>query len=152
MFKPEEQTLSEASPQPSLENQRPTSSDPGQIFLDWLKESIRSHKLIINDSKAKVHTVNDTAFLVTPGLFQRYVQEFPDIAHGAEHEGKAWRWIQRQFEKLKVHRKRADGLNIWTCQVKGPRKNARLQGYLLENPGLLFNTLPADNPFLTLRE
>ena len=152
MFEPEEQTLSEASPQPSPENPLPTTSDPGQVFLSWVREGIRSHKLIINDSKAKVHTVNGSAFLVTPGLFQRYAQEFPDIAPGAEHEGEAWRWVQRQFEKLKAHRKRADGLNIWTCQVEGPRKKAKLQGYLLDQPGILFSTLPADNPFLTLRE
>jgi hypothetical protein len=153
MFEPEEQSLSEASPQPSPENPLPTTSDPGQVFLSWVREGIRSHKLIINDSKAKVHTVNGSAFLVTPGLFQRYAQEFPDIAAGAEHEGEAWRWVQRQFEKLKVHRKRADGLNIWTCQVEGPRKKAKLQGYLLDQPDILFiSTLPADNPFLTLRE
>ena len=37
----------------------------------------------INDSKAKVHTVNGSALLVTPGLFQRYAQEkgsFPATA------------------------------------------------------------------------
>ena len=152
MFEPKAPSLSEASPQPSPKNQLPTSSDPGQIFFKWVRDGIRSHKLIINDSKAKVHTVNGTAFLVTPGLFQRYVQEFPDIVHGTEHEGEAWRWVQRQFERLRIHRKRADGLNIWTCQVKGPRKKARLQGYLLENPELLFNTLPADNLYLSVVE
>lgn len=152
IFEHKEPALSEASLQPSPENQLPTSNDPGQIFLNWIREGIRSHKLIINDSKAKVHTVSGTAFLVTPGLFQRYVQEFPDIAHGAEHEGEAWRCVQRQFERLKVHRKRANGLNIWTCKVKGPRKNGRLQGYLLENPELLFNLSPPDNPFLSVVE
>jgi integrating conjugative element relaxase (TIGR03760 family) len=152
MFEPEEQSLSEASPQPSPENLLPTPGDPGQVFLRWVRDGIRSHKLIINDSKAKVHTVNGSAFLVTPGLFQRYAQEFPDIAPGAEQEGEAWRWVQRQFEKLKVHRKRPDGLNIWTCQVKGPRKSARLQGYLLEDPELLFGLLPPDNPYLSVVE
>lgn len=152
MFAPEVQALSGASPQPSPETPLATSSDPGQIFLDWVRDGIRSHKLIINDSKAKVHTVNGTAFLVTPGIFQRYVQEFPDITHGTEHEGEAWRWVQRQFEKLRVHRKRSDGLNIWTCQVKGPRKNAKLQGYLLENPRLLFSQSPPDNPYLSVEE
>jgi hypothetical protein len=51
---------------------------------------------------------------------------------------------------MKVHRKREDGLNIWICQVEGPRKKARLKGYLLERPELLFETMPADNPFLLL--
>jgi hypothetical protein len=66
--------------------------------------------------------VSGSVFLVTPGLFQRYVQEFPNIALGTDLEGEEWRWVQKQFEKLKVHRKRDDGLNIWVCQVQGPRK------------------------------
>ncbi|WP_163008061.1 conjugal transfer nickase/helicase domain-containing protein, partial [Pseudomonas viridiflava] len=66
----------------------------------------------------------------------------------ADQDTEKWRWVQRQFEKLKIHRKRGDGLNIWICQVEGPRKKAKLKGYLLENPAPLFETVPADNPFL----
>jgi integrating conjugative element relaxase (TIGR03760 family) len=146
----EEQTMPTPSATPAQTDPLPASGDPGQAFLDWVKAAINSHKLIINDSKAKVHTVDGTAFLVTPGLFQRYVQEFPEIAHGATDEGEAWRWVQRHFEKLRLHRKRADGLNIWTCQVEGPRKKAWLKGYLLEESELLFSALPADNPYLSL--
>lgn len=60
----------------------PTSDNPGQAFLNWVKEGILSHKLILNDSKAKIHTVGGSVLLVTPGLFQRYVQGFPDIFTG----------------------------------------------------------------------
>ncbi|MCF5724123.1 conjugal transfer nickase/helicase domain-containing protein, partial [Pseudomonas syringae] len=111
---------------------------------------IQSRKLIINDSKAKIHTVCGGVFLVTPGLFQRYVQEFPDISQGADQEIEEWRWVQKQFEKLKVHRKRDDGLNIWTCQVEGPRRKAKLKGYLLEDCKLLFESTPPENPYLML--
>ncbi|MUI52366.1 conjugal transfer nickase/helicase domain-containing protein, partial [Pseudomonas aeruginosa] len=41
-------------------------------------------------------------------------------------------------------------LNIWTCEVKGPRKSKRLHGYLLADPGTLFQELPPNNPFLSL--
>lgn len=34
--------------------------------------------------------------------------------------------------KLQRHRKKNNGLNIWTCDVKGPRKSRRIHGYLLE--------------------
>jgi integrating conjugative element relaxase (TIGR03760 family) len=153
MFGQEEE---QAMPAPSALHAQaeppPSSNDPGEAFLYWVRVGIRSHKLIINDSQAKVHTVDGTAFLVTPGLFQRYVQEFPDITHGTDSEGEAWRWVQRHFEKLRLHRKRADGLNIWTCQVEGPRKKAWLKGYLLEEPELLFSELPMDNPYLSLVE
>ena len=147
MFDPAESESNDAPPEPPLESSS-VPSDPGQTFLNWVKDGILSHKLIINDSKAKVHIVSGSVFLVTPGLFQRYVQEFPNIALGTDLEGEEWRWVQKQFEKLKVHRKRDDGLNIWVCQVQGPRKKALLKGYFLINPGLLFNSVPSDNPHL----
>ncbi|MCS3511158.1 MULTISPECIES: MobH family relaxase [Pseudomonas] len=150
MFELEEPEFSDASSASTLEISIPSSDNPGQVFLNWVRESIQSHKLIINDSKAKVHTVDGTVFLVTPGLFQRYAQEFPDISQGAEHEGEEWRWVQKQFEKLKFHRKRGNGLNIWICQVQGPRKKTTLKGYLIEDPKLLFELIPPDNPFLKI--
>jgi hypothetical protein len=130
------------------------SDNPGQAFLNWVKKGIQSHKLIINDSKAKVHTVSGRVFLVTPGIFQRYAQEFPGISMGADHEGEEWRWVQKQFERLKTHKKRDDGLNIWLCQVEGPRKKAKLKGYILENSALFFEagSMPSDNPFLKLEK
>ena len=152
MFELEEPEVSHESSASTLEISIPSSDNPGQVFLNWVRESIQSHKLIINDSKAKVHTVDGTVFLVTPGLFQRYAQEFPDISQGAEHEGEEWRWVQKQFEKLKFHRKRGNGLNIWICQVQGPRKKTTLKGYLIEDPKLLFELIPPDNPFLKIEK
>ena len=52
--------------------------------------------------------------------------------------------MQKRFEKLGLHRKQASGLNIWTCEVTGPRKSRRLHGYLLANPEALFHELPPD--------
>ncbi|MGA9705017.1 MobH family relaxase [Pseudomonas sp.] len=150
MFDSAEPEVREELSESILEIPTPFSSNPGQVFVNWVKEGIQSHKLIINDSKAKVHTVRGSVFLVTPGLFQRYVQEFPGISQGANQETEEWRWVQKQFEKLKIHRKRDDGLNIWICQVEGPRKKAKIKGYLLEKPELLFEMMPADNPFLKI--
>ena len=148
MFEMAEPEARDAPSANALEISNPPSNNPGQAFLNWVKESILSHKLVINDSKAKIHTVSGSVFLVTPGLFQRYAQEFPGISQGANQETEEWRWVQKQFEKLKVHRKRDDGLNIWACQVEGPRKKAKLKGYLLEEPALLFKAaaVPTDNP------
>jgi len=150
MFELEEPEVSDASSASTLEISNLPLDNPGQAFLNWVKEGILSHKLIINDSKAKIHTVSGTVFLVTPGLFQRYVQEFPGISKGVDQEIEEWRWVQKQFEKLKVHRKRDNGLNIWTCQVQGPRKKTILKGYLFEEPKLLFELIPSDNPFLKI--
>ncbi|WP_223542753.1 MobH family relaxase [Pseudomonas sp. BF-RE-26] len=150
MFELGEPEASDAPSEIALETSLPPSDNPGQAFLNWVKEGILSHKLIINDSKAKIHTVSGSVFLVTPGLFQRYAQEFPGISRGANQEIEEWRWVQKQFEKLKVHRKRQDGLNIWTSNIKGSRKHSRIQGYVLNTFSLLLEELPPDNPFLTL--
>lgn len=150
MFELEEPEGRDALSESPDETSMPPSDDPGQAFLNWVKEGIQSHKLIINESKAKIHTVSGTVFLVTPGLFQRYAQEFPGVSQVSDQEIEEWRWVQKQFEKLKVHRKRDNGLNIWTCQVQGPRKKTTLKGYLIAEPTSLSESIPSDNPFLAL--
>lgn len=123
----------------------------GAHFMSWLAQAVQSHKLIINDAKALVHTVGRTAYLVSPGVFQRYVREYPAVtALAKEEKQEGWRWVQKRFEKLALHRKEPNGLNIWTCEVIGPRKSRRLHGYLLQNPEAVFSATPPDNPYLRL--
>jgi len=123
----------------------------GAQFMAWLRQGVQARKLIINDAKALVHTVTGTAYLVSPGVFQRYAQEHLHVATLAKQEKlEPWQWVQKRFEKLGVHRKQASGLNIWTCEVTGPRKSRRLHGYLLMSPEPLFEDIPADNPYLRL--
>lgn len=125
----------------------------GEHFMAWLRQGIASHKIIINDARALVHTLEGTAYLVSPGVFQRYVQEHPHTALLAKQDKVTdWQWIQKRFEKLQLHRKQTTGLNIWTCQVTGPRKSRRLHGYLLLDPRQLFNEVPPNNPYLSLSE
>ncbi|KLD75512.1 relaxase [Xanthomonas hyacinthi] len=129
------------------------AQDPasGQHFITWLKQGIQSRRLIINDAKALVHIVADAAYLVSPGVFQRYAQEHPHVSMLARQDDMPdWQWVQKRFEKLQLHRKQDNGLNIWTCVVTGPRKSRRLHGYLLTDPLCLFNEMPPNNPYLTL--
>ncbi|UXJ50156.1 MobH family relaxase [Pseudomonas citronellolis] len=152
--------LQEDAPAPTAAPTLPCPSDngylqtppPSEHFMAWLRQHIQSHKLIINDAKALVHTVADTVFLVSPGVFQRYAQEHPQTARLAKRDQVAdWQWIQKGFEKLQLHRKQTNGLNIWTCEVTGPRKSRRLHGYLLKEPQNLFEDVPSNNPYLQLR-
>src|SRR5690606_20454851 len=115
------------------------------------RAGVQARRLVINDAKALVHTVAGTAFLVSPGVFQRYAQEHPEIARVAKHTGLAeWAWVQKQFEKLHLHKKQDNGLNIWMCEVAGPRKTRRVHGYLLLDAQTLFSDIPCDNPYLRL--
>jgi len=144
--------------QPLTPDTRPPSAPtiqlddpPGTQFMTWLRNGIQMRRLIINDAKALVHTVAGTVYLVSPGVFQRYVQERPDIARLARLEKVGdWEWVQKHFERLRLHKKRDSGLNIWTCEVTGPRKSRRLHGYLLLDGSALFTEVPFDNPYLKL--
>ncbi|HBO0859734.1 TraI domain-containing protein [Pseudomonas aeruginosa] len=148
-------TMIDPTPQPHPPKAAtPRTQDPpsGEHFVAWLRQGVLSRKLIINDAKALVHTVADTVFLVSPGLFQRYAQEHPQIAALAKQDGmQEWQWVQKRFEKLALHRKQDNGLNIWTCEVTGPRKVRQLHGYLLEDPRHLFEDTPPNNPYLSVR-
>lgn len=126
-------------------------TDLGQGFVDWLRAGIASRNIIINDAKALVHTVAGTAMLVTPGVFKRFVQEFPALETQAKAQKlNAWELVQRSFEKLKLHRKTESSHNIWTINVIGPRTTKKLRGYLLIDPLTLFSEVPFDNVSLSL--
>lgn len=130
----------------------PSNTELGQGFVEWLKQGIASRKIIINDTKALVHTVAGTAMLVTPGIFKRYVLEFPHIEQQAKaQQVNAWQLVQRSFEKQKLHRKTLKSLNIWNCDVIGPRKSKQLKGYLLLDPLTIFSEVPLDNASLSLK-
>jgi len=153
--------VSECEPTPSTGLPQEMSLGPsedrtepsGAHFMAWLRQSIQTRKLIINDAKALMHTVAGTAYLVSPGVFQRYAQEFLQVAVLAKQEKlEGWQWVQKRFERLGQHRKQPSGLNIWTCEVTGPRKSRRLHGYLLTSADALFCEVPLDNPYLRLSD
>lgn len=129
------------------------TTDLGQAFIAWARRGVLSHTLVINDAKALIHTVDGTAFLVSPGLFKRYALEHPHLQREAKARGiETWQLVQRGFEKLKTNRKTPDNLNIWTCEVIGPRKSKLLKGYLLMDPGAIFTHPPFDNISLRLQD
>ncbi len=108
-------------------------------------------RLALNNAKALLHTVDGTLFLVSPGIFHRYLQEHPEITPRTnDGTSNDWQWLQKQFEQLGQHRKRTDDLNLWTCEVHGPLKGKRLHGYLLLNPQDILSDVPFDNPYLAL--
>lgn len=122
----------------------------GQAFMSWLKDAINRKTLYINDSKAMIHIVDGKAFMITPAIFQRFSQQFPELDKINPEQGQPWRWVQKSFERLKLHEKMDNDLNIWKCSVRGPRKKANsVNGYMLQTQ-LLFDFQPTDNPFVAV--
>lgn len=128
----------------------PIDGTPVDIaFYDWLRSALASRRLKINEPDALVHTVNGTAFVVSPGIFRRFMSEHP--GHATQRGVPAgWEPLQKEFERMRKHKKRRDGRNIWTCEVRGTRRTRRLHGYLMLDGTELFPTLPPDNHHLGL--
>lgn len=125
----------------------------GEDFMTWLKNAIENQKLIINEPQALIHNVEDTLYLVTPGIFMRYSQEHPELQSLTKAEKlTSWRYVQRSFEKMKAHKKQPDGLNIWTCSVQGPRSTKKVHGYLLAQPQSILPDVLFNNPYLTIMQ
>ncbi|MFP5340922.1 MAG: MobH family relaxase, partial [Gammaproteobacteria bacterium] len=60
-----------ATPETAIEPQPatpPETTPSGEHFMAWLRAGVNARRLIINDAKALVHTVDGTAYLVSPGL------------------------------------------------------------------------------------
>ena len=75
----------------------PTSSSAqpsGEHFMAWLKQGIATRRLVINDAKALVHTVGDTAYLVSPGIPTLRTRT-PQVGTLAKQENQQdWQWVQ----------------------------------------------------------
>ncbi|HAT1685158.1 TPA: DNA-binding domain-containing protein [Klebsiella oxytoca] len=123
-----------------------TTPGTDERFIDWLRQGIATHKIAVNDAKAPVHLVQGKVLLVSPGIFKLYVAMTTGDTTGTE-----WTKIQKSFQKKGLHLRGNDGVNIFVCEVKGPRKTRQVKGYLLEKPSLIFgSTIPEDNPYLSV--
>ena len=122
--------------------QSDNTSDLGERFWQWLKMGLAEHSLVINDTKAPVHTVNGTYFLVSPGIFKRF-------STAVLNDETQWKAVQQRFQKLGLH-VRTQGQNIHKVAVQGPNKTRTLMGYLIKDPRQVSQTIPPDNWVLTL--
>tara|TARA_B100000678_G_scaffold290691_1_gene304302 strand:- start:23 stop:1864 length:1842 start_codon:yes stop_codon:yes gene_type:complete len=118
------------------------NSDLGERFWQWLKVGVADHSIVINDTKAPIHTVEGTYFLVSPGIFKR----FSTKELGDEEQ---WKAVQKRFQKLGLHI-RTQGQNIHNVSVEGPNKTRLLKGYLIKDPREVSQRIPPDNWVLTL--
>ncbi|HAV1239642.1 TPA: DNA-binding domain-containing protein [Salmonella enterica] len=120
--------------------------DSGNPFTDWLRQGISTRKITVNEIKAPVHLVQGKVLLVSPGIFKLYVAMRTGDTTGTE-----WIKVQKSFQKQGLHLRGNDGVNIFVCEVKGPRKTRQVKGYLLDKPEYIFgNSVPEDNPYLSI--
>lgn len=112
--------------------------DPGVRFVAWLKENISAGRVEINTARARIHVLQEGLAIISPGIFRDF-----DAVH--------WDKAQKRFQKLKLHLKRPDGTNIWTCRVAKERKQSRIKIMLIPDPEKALGvTLPPPNPAVML--
>jgi len=117
---------------------RVEEDDPGRRFVAWLKELIAIGRVEINTVRARIHVLQEGLALVSPGIFRDF-----DTAN--------WNKAQKRFQKLKLHLKRPDGTNIWTCRVAKDRKQSLIKVILIPEPEKALGVkLPPPNPAITL--
>jgi hypothetical protein len=112
--------------------------NPGLRFIAWLKENIASSRVEINTARARIHVLREGLALVSPGIFRDF-------------DAAGWNKAQKRFQKLKLHLKRPDGTNIWTCRVAKDRKQSLIKVILIPEPEKALGVkLPPPNPAVTL--
>lgn len=58
--------------------------------------------------------------------------------------------MQKAFEKLRYHKRKDDGYNIWTCAVEGPKSTKKVYSYLFNDPIILIPDIVYNNPYLKI--
>ncbi|HDX0990400.1 TPA: TraI domain-containing protein [Pasteurella multocida] len=127
----------------------------GKQFVDWLKTGITQNKFAISKNTAKLHIVEDALFIVSPTIFEHFLQEM-----GMPYDKESITNLQYKFQDLGLHTPRnvvikgkADTVNFWRCAVAGPRKTSYLIGYLIKDTRLFFgDKVPLNNLCLTLQK
>ncbi|SQE31187.1 Predicted HD-superfamily hydrolase [Mannheimia haemolytica] len=133
----------------------PVQAVSGKEFVNWLKKGVAVNKFAINKPSAKLHIVEDHLFLVTPVIFEMYLQET-----GQPYDKETINNIQYDFQGLGIHSPKnmiingkPDTINFWKCDVIGPRKTSSLTGYLIKNTRLFFgDKVLLNNHCLTLQK
>jgi len=121
-----------------LDGRDPT--DAGVRFVQWVRHGLVTKRISVNNANARVHTVPEGVLLVSPGLFKDF---------SSEAGGESWEHVQKRFAKFKLHEKLPDGTNIHRYRVSGPRRQSSIKGFMVADPGLIFDgPAPAPNKYL----
>lgn len=148
----EESEAPMASETPLSQFQKKTLAYPvGIRFFNWLREGLGQGKIGVNSSDSYVHLIAGVVFLKTPSIFHQFMAENKDALLALEI--KNWREVQKQFEKLGLHRRQRNGVNMYRCRIRKPLNgdSSHLNGYLVpahEFYGVL--PVPADTSLLEI--
>lgn len=132
-----EQT-SEVTKQEQTEDGKPAvDSEPseGNVFLDWLRESVEASKITVNESDSLLHVLSGFIFMISPDVFFRFISSQPDNKYEKNK-------LQKNFESLGLHHSR-NGKGLYSYhKYDSPDKSGqftKLSGYMIKSDIILKN-------------
>ena len=124
-------------------------------FFNWLLRGISRRNIRVNEPKAPVHILENHVALVTPAIFNLFLDKNAlkkRLYEKRAGDKRIYTVLQREIEQLDIHQKGMNGQNIVTVTVEGPRSSSELKVYLLNRkcfPSLSsFSPNPAIKIFL----
>ncbi len=112
--------------------------DAPRKFLAWLKKGLIEKTILINDTNAEVHIVEEGVFLLAPAIFKSFLNK-----HG--HSGVSHKNLSRRFARLRVHIRNGD-LNIHSYWAGSSNRVTKISGWLLPFNVIYENDYPIPKP------
>jgi len=103
-------------------------------FIAWLLRGISRRVIRVNEAKAPVHILDRHVALVTPAIFNLYLDKNSlkkRLYEKRAENKKIYTLLQKELEKLDIHQRGLNGQNIVKMSVEGQRSQAELRVYLL---------------------
>ena len=122
--------------QEQTEDGKPAAdSEPseGNVFLDWLRESVESGKVTVNESGSLLHVLSGFIFMISPDVFFRFISSQPENKYEKNK-------LQKNFESLGLHHSR-NGKGLYSYhKYDSPDKSGqftKLSGYMIKSDIIL---------------
>lgn len=138
---------------PAYKSKQGVKSSPlraqSELFA-WLLSGIKYRRIRVNESGAPVHIIEGKVALVSPKVFDLYLDDnkAKAVVYGKNRDRQLLQ-LQREVKSLNVHIKN-NGEDFHKIAVRGPRKESTVSAFLLERS--LFPELEtlSENPILEL--
>lgn len=103
-------------------------------FVAWLLKGVSCRNIRVNESKAPVHILENHVALVTPAIFNLYLDKNSlkkRLYEKRAGDKKVYTLLQKELESLDIHQRGSNGQNIVRMSVEGQRSQSELRVYLL---------------------
>ncbi len=142
----EEKNIVSMTSEPGTTVTPPSLIDVGDAFHQWLRKCLLEQEIDVNGENSPVHMLAGYVFVRSPTIFYQFISENKLVIGEQSCD---WRKIQKQFEKLKLHKRQTDGTNVYRCQEKNGAKS--FCGYLIPAAKIYSGVeTPVDSAVITI--